>query len=95
MRFLQDGTAKDDCAIRLEVLCRNGRDFNSDFLPIAHEKRVKDLLVVHDIQLRHAGDQPAIQCEDDIAFLEGFDTWAGVERRRGTVDLADHEELMA
>lgn len=95
MRFLQDSTAEDNGATGFEILRRDSRDLNPDLLSIAHDQCVQDFLVVHDIQLGHAGDQLAIEGKDDIAFLEGFNAGAEVEGRRGTVDLADHEELMA
>jgi hypothetical protein len=91
--FLQDSTAENNGAVSLKILRGNSGDADPHLLTIPNNQSLQDFLLIHDIQLRHARDELAIQCENDISLLETVDIRC--ESCRRAVHLANHEELMA
>lgn len=86
VRAVEGRAAEADEAICLEILCRYSEHLDRHLVALANNDGVKELIGVHDVEVRAARDELAVQCENDVALLQTV-TVAGV-------DLAHHEELV-
>lgn len=69
---VEDGAAEDEGAGSVEVGGGDGGDVEFDFAAGADDERFDARGRVHDVELRDAGDEFIVECEDDVTFLEAL-----------------------
>ena len=85
---MQERATEDGYARRLDVGRGCGSHFEVHELTLANNDCIKRFVVVLDVEIGYTSDELAVERKKYICFLEALAIVA-------TVDLADHEELMA